>query len=90
MVPGSIPKIIFEGFCKEETIFDRIYVTPGQKYQILYQLLSGAGFVCLAFFLYLSPGKESTQSKTRLFRHKRSHLWRAELGVPGNSGPNAA
>jgi hypothetical protein len=56
-VPGSIPRIILKGFCKED-LFLPINEAK-QKYQNLPQLFSWTGIIPLVILFHLQPGKTS-------------------------------
>jgi hypothetical protein len=63
-VPGSIPRIIFKGFCKED-LFLPINAAE-QKYQNLPQLFSRTFIIRLVIFFNLQPGKTSARSQNIL------------------------
>jgi hypothetical protein len=60
MVPGSIPKMIFDAFCKVQLIFTDKFLLE-QKYQINNQLPSRAITLCFTGMEFIQPGNAATR-----------------------------
>ena len=78
-----MPKIIFDGFCKEEVIFERANAAFEQKYQNLSQLLPRAHFVYLVNAVYLSSNQKSAEPSVILDQDKTRPGGRTRLDVLG-------
>jgi hypothetical protein len=60
MVPGSMPKMIFDAFCKVQLIFtDKFFLE--QKYQINNQLPDWPFALCIACMEFIQPGHSSAR-----------------------------